>query len=91
MCGQRAFFTLRKTKETQTELIGGADKYMPVCRQHYVDGQIVVEATRIVLDIEQSAAVHAWHGFMWWLFMIMICICLYFMYSSLALSMSADD
>ncbi|KAF3323215.1 thymidine kinase-like protein [Carex littledalei] len=59
MCGQRAFFTLRKTKETQTELIGGADKYMPVCRQHYVDGQIVVEATRIVLDIEQSAAVHA--------------------------------
>lgn len=59
MCGQRAFFTLRKTKETQTELIGGADKYMPVCRQHYVNGQIVVEATRIVLDIEQSAAVHA--------------------------------
>ncbi|KAJ4762766.1 Thymidine kinase [Rhynchospora pubera] len=59
MCGQRAFFTLRKTTETQTELIGGADKYMPVCRQHYVNGQIVVEATRIVLDVEQSATVHA--------------------------------
>jgi thymidine kinase len=59
MCGQRAFFTLRKTKETQTELIGVADKYMPVCRQHYVNGQIVVEATRIVLDIEQSAVVRA--------------------------------
>ena len=38
ICGRRASFTLRKTNETQTELIGGADVYMPVCRQHYVDG-----------------------------------------------------
>ncbi|CAL9129501.1 unnamed protein product [Musa acuminata var. zebrina] len=38
ICGRRASFTLRKTNETQTELIGGADVYMPVCRQHYVAG-----------------------------------------------------
>lgn len=50
LCGKKAFFTLRKTKETQTELIGGADVYMPVCRQHYVNGQVVMEATRSVLE-----------------------------------------
>uniref|UniRef100_A0ACD5Z1F5 Uncharacterized protein n=1 Tax=Avena sativa TaxID=4498 RepID=A0ACD5Z1F5_AVESA len=52
LCGRRAFFTLRKTQETRTELIGGADVYMPVCRQHYSDGQIVIEAARIVMDRE---------------------------------------
>ncbi|KAL0445453.1 UNVERIFIED_CONTAM: Thymidine kinase [Sesamum latifolium] len=41
LCGRRAFFTLRKTETTQTELIGGADVYMPVCRQHYTNGQSV--------------------------------------------------
>ena len=46
LCGKRAFFTLRKTGEKQTELIGGADLYMPVCRQHYVNGQVVVEAAK---------------------------------------------
>ncbi|KAF8414220.1 hypothetical protein HHK36_002220 [Tetracentron sinense] len=50
LCGKRAFFTLRKTEETQTELIGGGDVYMPVCRQHYVNGQAVIEAARIVLE-----------------------------------------
>ncbi|KAK9285040.1 hypothetical protein L1049_024224 [Liquidambar formosana] len=50
LCGKRAFFTLRKTEETQTELIAGADVYMPVCRQHYVNGQAVIEAARIVLE-----------------------------------------
>ncbi|KAL5079216.1 hypothetical protein RYX36_007637, partial [Vicia faba] len=40
LCGKRAFFTLRKTEEKQTELIGGADLYMSVCRQHYVNGQV---------------------------------------------------
>ncbi|KAM7492400.1 hypothetical protein LguiA_035321 [Lonicera macranthoides] len=49
LCGKRAFFTLRKTDETKTELIGGADMYMPVCRQHYANGQAVIEATRVVL------------------------------------------
>ncbi|CAA0837019.1 Thymidine kinase [Striga hermonthica] len=39
VCGERAFFTLRKTNEMQTELVGGADLYMPVCRQHYTIGQ----------------------------------------------------
>ncbi|KAF7146103.1 hypothetical protein RHSIM_Rhsim04G0039300 [Rhododendron simsii] len=50
LCSKRAFFTLRKTDETKTELIGGSDVYMPVCRQHYVDGQAVMEVTRTVLD-----------------------------------------
>ncbi|KAJ7946395.1 Thymidine kinase [Quillaja saponaria] len=50
LCGKRAFFTLRKTEEKQTELIGGADVYMPVCRQHYVSGQAVIETTRHVLE-----------------------------------------
>ncbi|KAL6990659.1 thymidine kinase [Sarracenia purpurea var. burkii] len=50
ICGKRAFFTLRRTEEMQTELIGGADKYMPVCRKHYVSGQIVRDATRIVFE-----------------------------------------
>ncbi|KAE9457840.1 hypothetical protein C3L33_10235, partial [Rhododendron williamsianum] len=45
----RAFFTLRKTGETKTELIGGSDVYMPVCRQHYVNGQAVVVAVQNVL------------------------------------------
>lgn len=50
LCGKRAFFTLRKTAETQTELIGGSDVYMPVCRQHYINGQVVMEAARSVLE-----------------------------------------
>ncbi|CAK9133349.1 unnamed protein product [Ilex paraguariensis] len=50
LCGKRAFFTLRKTDDTQTELIGGADVYMPVCRQHYVNGQSVMEVARSVLE-----------------------------------------
>ncbi|KAI6704148.1 hypothetical protein NL676_013284 [Syzygium grande] len=54
LCGKRAFFTLRKTGETQTEVIGGADVYMPVCRQHYVSGQAVIETTRIVLESQSQ-------------------------------------
>ncbi|CBI28409.3 unnamed protein product, partial [Vitis vinifera] len=50
LCGKRAFFTLRKIEEMQTELIGGADIYMPVCRQHYVNGQAVIEAARNALE-----------------------------------------
>ncbi|CAL5408184.1 unnamed protein product [Camellia sinensis] len=53
ICGKRAFFTLRKTEEMQTELIGGADKYMPVCRKHYVGGQVVKEATRIASEYQK--------------------------------------
>ncbi|KAL6957100.1 thymidine kinase [Sarracenia purpurea var. burkii] len=41
ICAKRAFFTLRRTEEMQTELIGGPDKYMLVCRKHYVNGLIV--------------------------------------------------
>ncbi|KAI8007978.1 Thymidine kinase a [Camellia lanceoleosa] len=50
LCGKRAFFTLRKTDETETELIGGSNVYMPVCRQHYVNGQAVMDAARNVLE-----------------------------------------
>ncbi|KAE8715144.1 Thymidine kinase [Hibiscus syriacus] len=53
LCGKRAFFTLRKTDETQTELIGGADVYMPVCRHHYVSGQVVIETARSVLESQK--------------------------------------
>lgn len=46
LCGKRASFTLRKTEERATELIGGADVYTPVCRSHYVSGQGVLESSR---------------------------------------------
>ncbi|KAJ8748606.1 hypothetical protein K2173_007596 [Erythroxylum novogranatense] len=62
LCGKKAFFTLRKIVETQIHLIGGADIYMPVCRQHYVNGQLVKEATKNVLEsrkhFEVPAAMH---------------------------------
>uniref|UniRef100_A0A7N0TEM3 Thymidine kinase n=1 Tax=Kalanchoe fedtschenkoi TaxID=63787 RepID=A0A7N0TEM3_KALFE len=53
LCGKRAFFTLRKTEETQTELVAGSDVYMPVCRQHYVDGQAVIEAARGIIQSQK--------------------------------------
>ncbi|XP_027061415.2 thymidine kinase a-like [Coffea arabica] len=53
LCGKRAFFTLRKTEETETELIAGAEVYMPVCRKHYVSGQVIKEAAKKVLESEQ--------------------------------------
>ncbi|CAH9112081.1 unnamed protein product [Cuscuta epithymum] len=54
LCGDHAHFTLRKTDETKTELIAGADVYMPVCRKHYVSGQVLKEATRdCVLEAQE--------------------------------------
>lgn len=53
LCGKRAFFTWRKTQETQTELIGGADLYMPVCRYHYVNGQAAMEAARNLRELRK--------------------------------------
>lgn len=50
VCGQPGVFTLRKTDETKTKLIAGAEVYMPVCRNHYVSGQVAKEAARAVLD-----------------------------------------
>ncbi|KAG0487251.1 hypothetical protein HPP92_009346 [Vanilla planifolia] len=50
LCGRPAFFTLRKTEHIEKEVIGGADVYMPVCRQHYVGGQVVIETTRHLLE-----------------------------------------
>ncbi|CAN1763157.1 Thymidine kinase [Linum perenne] len=56
LCGKRAFFTLRKTEQTETELIGGADVYMPVCRQHYINGEVVKEVTKGVLESSKTGA-----------------------------------
>lgn len=52
LCGKSALFTLRKTSDTQKELIAGADVYMPVCRHHYVNGQVVIETARTVLQAQ---------------------------------------
>ena len=54
LCGKRAFFTLRKIEETQTELIGGADVYMPVCRYHYMNNEVVSEAPRKALESHKA-------------------------------------
>ncbi|XP_076907846.1 thymidine kinase a-like [Bidens hawaiensis] len=50
LCGKPAAFTLRKTEETEREVVAGADVYMPVCRHHYATGQLVKEAARTVLQ-----------------------------------------
>ncbi|KAK4786655.1 hypothetical protein SAY86_010488 [Trapa natans] len=48
LCGKKASFTLRKTPETETELIGGSEIYIPVCRQHYLNGQTSQAASSYV-------------------------------------------
>ncbi|KAK4727475.1 hypothetical protein R3W88_032392 [Solanum pinnatisectum] len=53
LCGKRAFFTLRKTDEMQKELIGGANMYMPVFRQHYVNGKSIMVSLKKVLESHQ--------------------------------------
>ena len=35
-CGQPALFSLRIAADQRQEVVGGADKYAPVCRKHYV-------------------------------------------------------
>lgn len=46
LCNKRALFTLRKTKQTKTQVVGGSDIYMPVCRKHYIDGQFIKNSTK---------------------------------------------
>ncbi|GMI70925.1 thymidine kinase 1a [Hibiscus trionum] len=55
MCGKKAFFTFRKTAAIETEVIGGADVYMPLCRQHYMNGKAVAETPKNVIE---STKVH---------------------------------
>ncbi|GFQ02288.1 thymidine kinase, partial [Phtheirospermum japonicum] len=56
-CGKCALFTLRKTGEMQTELIGGCDVYMPVCRGHYTNERGATKATVEVLIVIQNELV----------------------------------
>ncbi|XP_058192271.1 thymidine kinase-like [Rhododendron vialii] len=70
LCGKRAFFTPRKTGETETELIGGSYVYMTVCRQHYVIGQAVVEA------VQNMSGILVQFGFSDVCLRFSICICL---------------
>ncbi len=55
LCNQPASFTFRKTVDTETEVIGGADVYMPVCRHHFVSGQSAVETARSVLQVHKES------------------------------------
>lgn len=55
LCNQPAPFTFRKTVDTETEVIGGADVYMPVCRHHFVSGQSAVETARSVLQVHKES------------------------------------
>ncbi|KAL5579758.1 hypothetical protein UlMin_012200 [Ulmus minor] len=50
LCGKRAFFTLMKSRDTRTELIDGFDLYIAVYRQHYVNGQVAIEAAFNVIE-----------------------------------------
>eukprot|EP00252_Welwitschia_mirabilis_P024931 TRINITY_DN7613_c0_g1_i1.p1 TRINITY_DN7613_c0_g1~~TRINITY_DN7613_c0_g1_i1.p1 ORF type:complete len:337 (-),score=54.74 TRINITY_DN7613_c0_g1_i1:299-1309(-) len=54
ICGKAACFTLRKTGDRKTEVVGGADIYMPVCRRHYLNGQLVIDATRTVMEANRT-------------------------------------
>lgn len=36
-CARPARFSLRIAADERQEVVGGADKYAPVCRQHYVE------------------------------------------------------
>ncbi|GAQ80919.1 Thymidine kinase [Klebsormidium nitens] len=49
LCKQPASFTLRTTEETETQVVGGADKYMPVCRKHWVEGTYAIKMARTFL------------------------------------------
>ncbi|KAG9151649.1 hypothetical protein Leryth_001956 [Lithospermum erythrorhizon] len=55
VCGKKALFTLRKIDNAQTELVGGADIYMPVCRRHYVNvAHPVVQVSKKVVETQKQ-------------------------------------
>ncbi|KXZ56894.1 hypothetical protein GPECTOR_1g806 [Gonium pectorale] len=53
-CEQPSLFTLRIAASTQQQLVGGADAYAPVCREHYHD----LEAVRRAVAAGVGAAEH---------------------------------
>ena len=57
LCNQPALFTFRKTSDTEREVIGGAEVYMPVCRHHFVSGQSVVETVKNFVHKESHSEV----------------------------------
>ena len=48
-CSRNAGFTLRIACDDRQEVIGGADKYAPVCRRHFRD------LSQVRLDIDVAA------------------------------------
>ncbi|CAA3009496.1 thymidine kinase b-like [Olea europaea var. sylvestris] len=46
LCDERDLFALRKNEETETELIAGAEVYMPVCCMRTVSVQVVKVAVQ---------------------------------------------
>ncbi|KAH0851045.1 hypothetical protein HID58_095025, partial [Brassica napus] len=58
VCGQKVSSLSKDSakRDTRTALIGGADVYMPVCRKHYVNNQIVINASKKVLDSDKERA-----------------------------------
>jgi len=37
VCQQEAIFTHRIVNDSEQVLIGGSDKYIPLCRNHYIE------------------------------------------------------
>eukprot|EP00898_Chlorokybus_atmophyticus_P000078 jgi/Chlat1/1070/Chrsp110S01577 len=54
-CGERAPFTLRTVNDDRTELIGGQESYMPVCRRHYVDGARTMQILKARAQVSSSS------------------------------------
>lgn len=52
----RRFLYSEEDFDTRTKLIGGADVYKPVCRKHYITNQIVISASKEVLESYKGRA-----------------------------------
>eukprot|EP00897_Mesotaenium_endlicherianum_P010911 jgi/Mesen1/9849/ME000070S09135 len=59
VCGGRALFTLRKSSNMATEVVGGAEVYMPVCRVHYVRRDVAMKALRTFMTSHRASMLDA--------------------------------